>query len=160
MKSYFKGGTIVQSLTSCNKYEAIRELIYKAPIFSKVKDKKKLERDVILREKSMSTGLGRGVALAHGTTSAVKNIVIVLGISKKGINFDSIDKVPVHLLFMITNPPNKQVDYLIALSTVARLLRDDAFRESLNDSVPSEVIETKICDAFNSCLKKYNKVAV
>ena len=160
MISCFTGGTIVQSLTSNDKYGAIRELIYKAPIFTEVEDRRKIEDAVIHREKIVGTGLGRGVAVAHGTTSEVKRIIIALGISEKGIDFDSIDKAPVHLLFVITNPPEKRVEYLIALAAVTRLVRDDNFRSSLYKEVPTEEIEKKICEAFGSCLKKYQKVAV
>ncbi len=160
MINCFTGGTIVQSLTSNDKYGAIRELIYKAPIFMEVKDRRKVEDAIIQRENILSTGLGRGVAVAHGTTSEVKRIIIALGISEKGIDFDSIDKVPVHLLFVITSPPEKKVEYLIALAAVTRLVRDDNFRSSLYREVPSEAIEKKIREAFGSCLKKYNKIAV
>jgi PTS system nitrogen regulatory IIA component len=98
--------------------------------------------------------------VAHGTTEAVGEIVIALGISEQGIEFDSFDHEPVHLLFIITNPPNKQVEYLVALSTVTRLMRDEAFRSSLKARIPATEIELKICQAFYECLKKYNRVSV
>ncbi|MBA7631241.1 hypothetical protein ES703_38771 [subsurface metagenome] len=60
MISCFTGGTIVQSLTSREKYEAIKEVIDKAPVFTKFKDRKKLKDAVVNREKMLSTGLGRG----------------------------------------------------------------------------------------------------
>ncbi|MBA7631242.1 hypothetical protein ES703_38772 [subsurface metagenome] len=82
-----------------------------------------------------------------------------MGISEKGIDFDSIDKVPVHLLFVITSPPGKKVDYLAALAAVASVVRNDAFRESLCKFAPSEEIEKRICAAFGSCLKKYRKIS-
>lgn len=159
MLNCFTGGTIVQSLASNDKYGAIKELIYKAPIFTELKDRKKLEDAVIYREKVVSTGLGRGVAVAHGTIPEAKRIIIALGISSKGIDFDSIDKSPVHLLFVITNPPEMKVEYLIALAVVTRLVRNDEFRASLHQSLPSEEIEKKICAAFSSCLQKYTKIA-
>jgi PTS system nitrogen regulatory IIA component len=109
----------------------------------------------VQRERILSTGLGRGVAVAHGTTSTIKDIVIALGISEQGIDFDSFDKAPVHLLFVITNPPGRQMEYLVALSAVTRLVRDEAFRESLRAIVPPQEIELKICQAFSECLDKY-----
>lgn len=159
MISCFTGGTIVQSLTSREKYEAIKEVIDKAPVFTEFKDRKKLKDAVVYREKMLSTGLGRGVAIAHGTTSAVKKITIAMGISEKGIDFDSIDKAPVHLLFVITSPPEKKVDYLAALAAVTSVVRDDTFRESLCKSDQSEEIEKRICAAFDACLKKYQKIS-
>jgi PTS system nitrogen regulatory IIA component len=158
MLKCFRGGTVVQSISSSDKFEAIRELIHKAPVFASMADKRTVEEAVIRREKVLSTGLGRGVAVAHGTTEVVDDIVIALGISEAGIEFEAIDRAPVHLLFVITNPPGRQIEYLTALSAVTRLVRDESFRQSLRAKVPAREIELKICDAFSECLKKYGQI--
>ena len=112
MLGCFRGGTVVQSLASHDKFDAIRELIHKAPIFAGLGCREELEEAVVQREKILSTGLGRGVAVAHGTTEMISDIIIALGISEAGIDFDSFDKAPVHLLFVITNPPGRQMERL------------------------------------------------
>jgi mannitol/fructose-specific phosphotransferase system IIA component (Ntr-type) len=155
MLSCFKGGTVVQSLSSQDKFDAIRELIHKAPVFAGLGCRDELEEAVVRRERILSTGLGRGVAVAHGTSDRVNDIVIALGISEQGIDFDSIDDTPVHLLFVITNPPGRQMEYLVALSTVTRLVRDEDFRQSLRAMAPAQEIELKICQAFSKCLDRY-----
>lgn len=154
----FRGGTVVQNLKSRDKYEAIQELIGRAPVFTDSPAGGEVAEAVIRREKLLSTGLGKGVAVAHGTTPAVSEIIIALGISQRGIDFDSFDHAPVHLLFVIANPPHRQPDYLIALSAVSRLVRDESFRSALQERVPAEEIEQKICEAFSECLKKYTQV--
>jgi PTS system nitrogen regulatory IIA component len=154
----FRGGTVVQSLSARDKFDAIRELIHKAPIFSSLSEKQTVEEAVVRREKVLSTGLGRGVAVAHGTTDVVDDIVIALGISEPGIEFEAIDRAPVHLLFVIANPPGKQLEYLTALSAVTRLVRDESFRSSLRAKIPAREIELKICEAFSECLKKYGQI--
>jgi PTS system nitrogen regulatory IIA component len=146
MLKCFRGGTVVQSLSAQDKFEAIRELIRKAPIFSSMAEKRTVEDAVIRREKVLSTGLGRGVAVAHGTTDVVDEIVIALGISEPGIDF------------VIANPPGKQLEYLTALSAVTRLVRDEAFRRSLRAKIPASAIELQICEAFSECLKKYGQI--
>jgi mannitol/fructose-specific phosphotransferase system IIA component (Ntr-type) len=151
----FYGGTVVARLASRDKFEAIRELIREAPVFDGTAVRDKIAEAVIAREKLLSTGLGRGVAVAHGTTDAVSEIIIALGISSAGIDYGAADEEPVHLLFVITNPPEKQAEYLLALAAVARLVRDDAFRQSLRREAPSHEIETRICDAFSESLKNY-----
>jgi mannitol/fructose-specific phosphotransferase system IIA component (Ntr-type) len=156
MLSCFQGGTVVQSLSSQDKFDAIRELIHKAPVFAGLGCRDELEEAVVQRERILSTGLGRGVAVAHGTTDTIKDIVIALGISERGIDFDSFDNTPVHLLFVITNPPGRQMEYLVALSAVTRLVRDEAFRESLRATAPAQEIELKICQAFSECLDSYS----
>lgn len=154
----FCGGTVVQNLESRDKYDAIHELIGKAPVFTDAPTSRVVAEAVIQREKLLSTGLGKGVAVAHGTTPAVSDIVIALGISEPGIDYDSFDRAPVHLLFVIANPPHRQPDYLVALSAVSRLVRDPAFRRALRDRLPAEEIERKICEAFSECLKKYTQI--
>jgi PTS system nitrogen regulatory IIA component len=154
----FRGGTVVQNLESRDKYNAIRELIRKAPVFMGSPTSSLVAEAVTQREKLLSTGLGKGVAVAHGTTPAVGDILIALGISERGIDFDSFDNAPVHLLFVIANPPHRQVDYLTALSTVTRLVRDEEFRQALQARVPAQEIEQMICEAFSECLKKYSQI--
>ena len=157
MTDCFHGGSVVQSLSSRNKYDAIKELIRKAPVFADVEDKRQIENAVIQREKILSTGLGRGVAMAHGTTAVVNNIVIALGISVDGINFGSVDKTPVNLLFLIANPPECQVDYLITLAAVTSIVRDDSFRSCLCAATPTIELEEKMHQAFHACLSKYDR---
>jgi len=157
MMSCFRGGTVVADLASRDKFEAIQELIHGAPIFDGQEVRRQVTEAVIQREKILSTGLGRGVAVAHGTSQAVDRIVIALGISRDGIDYDAVDKAPVHLLFVIINPPDKQMEYLIALAAVTRMVRDAAFRRSLQAQASAEELEQRICSAFGECLKSYSQ---
>jgi PTS system nitrogen regulatory IIA component len=155
MLQCFRGGTVVAHLASRDKFEAIRELIRKAPVFDGLAIRDRIAKAVIAREKLLSTGLGRGVAVAHGTTDAVQEIIIALGISQNGIDYGAIDGAPVHLLFVIANPPGMQAEYLFALAAVTRLVRDDSFRDSLCQEASSLELEQRICDAFSESLKNY-----
>jgi len=158
MLNCFNGGTVVTGLESSDKFEAIRELIHGAPVFDGEEVRRRIAEAVVAREKVLSTGLGRGVALAHGTTDAVDRIVIALGISRKGIDYQAVDQAPVHLLFVIINPPGRQVEYLLALAAVTRMIRDEDFRRSLQNDAPVADIEGRICAAFAENVKNYYKV--
>lgn len=127
-------------LDHTQKFEALHELINCAVSFISLPDAIHFEREVVDREKKQSTGIGKGIAIAHATTSQVKRIRVALGISRGGIEFDSIDGQPVHLLFLVANPPNSQMEYLSVLSALVRLLREPNFRQSLICcSTPCEV---------------------
>jgi len=158
MLQCFNGGTVVAGLESREKFEAIRELIHSAPVFNGVDTRNRITEAVVQREKILSTGLGRGVALAHGTTDAVDRIVIALGISRQGIEYGAVDQAAVHLLFVIINPPGRQVEYLLALAAVTRMIRDEDFRRSLQGEAPAEEIEGRICVAFSESVKNYYQV--
>jgi nitrogen PTS system EIIA component len=150
----FTKGTVVCDLESTDKYSAIHELICCAPIFRDIEDAECLESAVVDREKIQSTGLGHGVAVAHGKSPTVGNIVMALGLSKKGIPFDALDGEDVNFLFLVANPPDKQLEYLLALSVLVRSVRDENFRDELLYCKNSKEIERKLNKAFNASMLK------
>lgn len=148
--SYFHTGSVVWELESTDKFSAIREVIHRAPVFRGIHtlDTHQFADIVIDREQQLSTGFGHGVAVAHGRTAAVNTSHIALGVSREGITYDAPDGKPVHLLFVVANHPDQQMDYLKIISTLARLLRNDAFRNELLACVCQDELETKLCTAF------------
>ena len=149
----YEKGT-VETLKSHCKYEAIRELISKVSIFQQLNNIQKLEDAVIRREKKQSTGIGQGVAIAHGKTTEVSKTVVVLGISKQGISYDSPDGLPVNFLFLIATPPHEDNNYLSALSVIARIISNNRFRnEILTINCPRK-IEKKFYRAFKYVTEK------
>ena len=150
----FVPGTVVHELDSTEKYEAIHELLAKAPVFRGLENVDHLEKAVVHREMVQSTGLGHGVAVAHGKCTSVGNIVMALGISHKGINFESVDGKPVRFLFLVANPPGMQLEYLLALSVLVRVIRDDRFREELLCCSESFEIEQRLNIAFRRSMLK------
>jgi len=150
----FSHGTVIYGLASHDKFQAIHELIYKAPVFKDLERIDYLEKAVLQRERIQSTGLGRGVAVAHGKAPSGERIVIALGISREGIDFESTDGLPVHFLFVIANPPGMQPEYLLALSILARIIRDDQFRKELLKCEDSFEVETMLSKAFREWMLK------
>ena len=148
----FDCGSVIRDLESRDKYTAIHELICKAPVFRRIDDVDYLEQAVVKREKIQSTGLGNGVAVAHGKCAAVESLVMALGISRDGIEFESMDGQPVRFLFVVANPPGMQLEYLLALSVLVRVIRDERFRDELLLCRDSEEIEGKMSRAFRASM--------
>jgi len=92
---------------------------------------------VLRRENMESTGIGQGVAIPHARTMAVKNLTIVFGRSKDGVDFSSLDGLPSHLIFLIAAPEDKKTEYIITLAKLSKLLRKSEARHAL------EVAQTK-----------------
>ena len=86
---------------------------------------------VINREQHGSTGVGQGVAIPHARLAPLSELVACFGISHSGIPYDSIDKKPVNLIFMLLVPEASGGAHLKALARVSRLLRNSSFREEL-----------------------------
>jgi len=144
----FDTGTVVPDLSSPDKFQAIRELIRRAPVFKEIPDRDAFEEAVIARERLQSTGLGHGVAVTHGRTPGAARVLIALGLARGGIPFDSPDGEPVQLLFAIASPPELPLEYLRALSTLVRCVRHQSLRDALFAPGSVASIETRIRDAF------------
>jgi PTS system nitrogen regulatory IIA component len=148
----FQTGTVVPDLLSTDKESALRELVRRAPVFRELPDLEGFAEAVIRRERRLTTGFGRGVAVAHGRVSQAGRVLIGLGLSRTGIPFDAPDGTPVHLLFVIASPPEMNLDYLKALSCLVRALRQRDVRETLLASVETPEIERRIRKAFTLCV--------
>ena len=139
----------VHDLASREKFGAIRELLTKANQQSEIREIKNLEMAVLNREKEQSTGVGQGVAIAHGKTEFAKKPLVLLGISRHGIHYDSPDGKPVHLLFIIANHPNYQQEYITVLSAIARLVNNSCFRQTLLALKQPAEVEARLASILN-----------
>ena len=100
---------------------------------------------IISREAKMSTGIHKGIAVPHGKTKAVKTMRGVLGISKKGIQYDSLDGEPVYLLFMIISPLEDSEKYLRLLKHLAELMENPQFQIDLQAQKDQQSAYKVIC---------------
>jgi fructose-specific phosphotransferase system IIA component len=101
----------------------------------------RLVKVLMEREKLGSTGVGNGIAIPHAKTDLTKKIIIVFGKSEKGIEFDSLDKQPVYLVFLIIAPEDEHDTYLRILACISRLLHEEKMREQLRSArTPRQVI--------------------
>ncbi|MBU0753851.1 MAG: PTS sugar transporter subunit IIA [Planctomycetes bacterium] len=98
---------------------------------------------LVNREKSMSTGMENGIAIPHCCVDLINDTVVALGISKEGIQFDSIDGKPTHLIILLVTPKNKTKMHIKTLAEIAKLLNHEASKMRLMEaSSPAEVLET------------------
>ncbi|GHT50349.1 PTS fructose transporter subunit IIA [Spirochaetia bacterium] len=99
------------------------------------------------REKKMSTGIQHGIAIPHGKTNAVDRVYGVIGVSEKGIEYDSLDGEPVHVVLMILAPPVQAESHLLLLQNMAVVLRNPSFYD--------DVMRAKNAEEVFSILKQY-----
>ena len=106
-----------------------------------IPDRERLVKVLLERESLGSTGVGNGIAIPHAKTDLVKKITIVFGKSEKGIDFDSLDKNPVYLVFLIIAPEEAHETYLRVLARISRLLHEERIRNGLRAAQsPRQVI--------------------
>jgi fructose-specific phosphotransferase system IIA component len=141
--SKFCGEDLISfELEAQTKDEAIKELVDLASSSKLVKDAAGLLKDIVEREKLVTTGVGYGVAFPHAKSRAIRGIIIAFGRSKKGIDFDSMDKMPVHLFFLIAAPEDAIGAHLNVMARLSFLMRSEKNRETLmRIKSPKELLE-------------------
>ena len=131
---------IISELKGETKEDIINELIDIFKNDPRVDDIEKVRTAVLDREKIMSTGVGKGFAIPHGKTNAVKEIVGAFGKIKDGIDYDSLDGNPVHLVFLLVGKDNLISTHIKLLSRISRLMNKDDFRHRLTEANNSDEI--------------------
>ncbi len=122
---------VTVNLKSHTSEGAISEIVELLHRNRKIKDKKHILESLLKREKLGSTGLGDGVAIPHARITELKEAVLFVGLSKRGINFSSLDGRPVHLVVLFLTPLLESELHLKILSKVASLLNNKLFIEQL-----------------------------
>ncbi|MBN2328825.1 MAG: PTS sugar transporter subunit IIA [Candidatus Omnitrophica bacterium] len=124
------------------KPEVIQEMAALATQSDKIGDEEALVEALMAREKIQTTGIGHGMAIPHATAEGVRGLVLCLGISRKGIDFESLDGKPVNLIFMLAGEPRLQTSFLSILSKISRFFRKSSFREEVHKARSAqEIIE-------------------
>jgi PTS system nitrogen regulatory IIA component len=129
---------IIIQLQATEKREVIAELVTALDGSDKVTDVNQVLEAVLDREKIMSTGIGNGVAIPHGKSDAVTELVAALGITKKGLDFESLDGEPSFIFFLLVSPPDVSGPHIKALAHISRLLKDEEFRRVLIEVTTKE----------------------
>ncbi len=122
LKELLKPERIILNLVSTKKEDVLKELV---DVLDFPEDKKKIVLETLKkREEIGSTGIGKGIAIPHCRSAILDKVYLVVGRSKKGIDFDAIDKKPVHLFFLLcASPRDPESRYLITLGKIAEISR-------------------------------------
>ena len=91
-------------------------------------------QSILKRERRMSTGVGKGVALPHGLSPDVEDVAMVVGISPGGIDFKAVDGALCHIFVLLVCPADQPDKHLKALGRISKLLRDGDLRSALMDA--------------------------
>jgi PTS system nitrogen regulatory IIA component len=126
---FLNQGSIKVDLASTDKESILKELVEILADAKELGDRKAVVKALLERESLGSTGIGQGIAIPHGKTDRVKELVAVLGVSRKGVNFEALDGEPVYIFFLLVAPKDTAGPHLKALAQISRILRDSYFCE-------------------------------
>ncbi len=128
----------VVDLDATTKDEALREMVSAAAESDAVSDEEALLEAVRAREKILSTGIGLGIAIPHARIDAVDQFVVAVGRHARGIDFESIDQRPVHIVVLIAGPSDSQKPYLELLAQLSKRLKLEDVRAEITGGASRE----------------------
>jgi fructose-specific phosphotransferase system IIA component len=122
---------VAVGLQATDKNDLLRKLVELAAKSGAVNDSTAALHAVEERERIMTTGIGHGVAIPHGKTTGVRDLVAAFAVTGDGIEFGSLDAQPVRLAFILLGPKEPSGPHIRMLSRISRLMNRDELREKL-----------------------------
>lgn len=121
---------------------AIKALVRTLAKCPEVTKEKELSKAIHDRERILSTGIGQGIAIPHAKIASVTKFVAAIGISKSGVDFDSLDDKPAHIIVMIAGPEGQSEEYLRILSRFTAVLKNEPTRRRVIEAKKPEQVMT------------------
>ena len=127
-------------LDATDKRGAIDELVDLLATHDRISQADVLKEAVWTREQTRTTGIGHGLAIPHGKSEGLTEIVMAIGKPSQPMDFEAIDGQPVRLIVLLASPPDKNSDHIQALARVSRLMTLEDFREKVYEASSGEEI--------------------
>ena len=133
-------------LAGRDKESVITELVDILDANGLLVDKNDVLQAVLSRENTRSTGIGSGIAIPHGKCKGVEDLVMAIGISRQGVDFQSIDSKPVHIIVLLASPTDRTGPHIQALARISRLMLDEEFKNKLQNAASAQELYDLIND--------------
>lgn len=132
--------SILVDLQASDKKGVLEELSSPVARLAEV-NAKDLVRVLMDRERLGSTGIGGGIGIPHGKLKGLKSLVLGFGLSRQGVDFESMDGRPTHIFFLLVTPENSTGLHLKLLARISKILKNDPIKERLLKAAsPDEVL--------------------
>jgi PTS system nitrogen regulatory IIA component len=140
LKTVLTAETISLHLKGTSKEEVINELLDILVAANKIQDRAAAYSAVMDREQKMSTGMKHGIAIPHGKSSTIHDLVACIGISDQAVDFDSLDHEPCRIFIMTLSPVEKTGPHLQFLAEISLLFKSAEKRQEILNAGSSEAI--------------------
>lgn len=121
---------ILADLQARNKKGILEELVVPVAAIADVQ-REDLVKVLLEREHLGSTGIGGGIGIPHGKMKDLDSLVLGFGLSRKGVDFESLDGKPAHIFFLLVTPENSTGLHLKLLARISRILKNEPFKDRL-----------------------------
>ena len=134
-----KKESIISNLKSRDKKGILEELVAPIALITEINNKD-FVRVLMDREKLGSTGIGGGIGIPHGKLKQLESLALGFSLSRKGVDFESMDNLPTHIFFLLVTPENSTGLHLKMLARISKILKHDNFKEKLLNATSSDEI--------------------
>ena len=141
----FSPDRILVNLESDDKEEVFEELVNTFCVSVPFSNRVQIITALKEREDKMSTGVKKGIAVPHARLNTVEGVKGVIGISRKGLDYDALDGEPVYVVFMLLSSDKDAALHLRVLKRLAQLLDDPDFCKTLMNQRDSESCYNVVC---------------
>ncbi len=143
LSELLSAGRVKIPLGSRTKADVLRELVELVGTGRATFDVESVLSAVNARESEMTTGMGDGLAIPHGRTPLVDELLVAAGVAPQPIDYEALDGKPVNLFFLLVAPESESAAHVKALARIARVLRRDELRAALIAALsPDAFLET------------------
>jgi nitrogen PTS system EIIA component len=145
IKELLQDELVLDEIRASDKIGVIREFAEHIERAGKVTDAEELVRVIVERESLGSTGIGDGVAIPHGKLG-IHDMIVAFGRSSTGVDFESLDRKPAYLFFLLITPADKPGDHLKTLARISRIMKNPVLRDNLRHAVHRRELQRLICE--------------
>ncbi len=142
LTDFLREGLIFTDLHPRDMPDCLQMMVEAAAAAGAIRDKKDALTRLLERERTMSTGMGSGVAVPHAKTATCTSMVVTLGLVPDGVDFKAIDGKPVHVVFLLLGPPDSTRLHVDLLARIAWVVKVPGVLDTIrNAHTPQQVME-------------------
>lgn len=131
LKKVLTPDSVLPQLRPGSKEEVIEQMIDFMAATGKLSDRDTALKAVLEREAKMSTGMQNGIAIPHGKTDSVNQLIITVAVSKEDIDFDALDGLPCRIFILTLSPISRTGPHIQFLAEISKLLGSEPLRQKL-----------------------------
>ncbi len=143
---YLTADTVLTNLKATDKKGLIDELSLPAAEIANI-DHRTIANVLIEREMLGSTGIGDGIGIPHGKVAGLDRLIVGFGLSRHGVDFDTMDGKPAYLFFLLLSPDDSTGLHLMLLARISKLLKDPKFKKDLKAATDQDAVMRIIAEA-------------
>jgi PTS system nitrogen regulatory IIA component len=140
LKKILTKDSILPDLKADTKQGVIEEIVAAMIASGKITDRTAAIQAVLAREAKMSTGMQNGIAIPHGKTDAVNQLVAAIAIHRAGVDFAAMDGKSSHIFIITLSPENRAGPHIQFLAEISKMLSRPELREKLLNAATSDEV--------------------